>query len=161
MSDRQKLPINSGAPVSLPFHREFMLFACVYVFIVFFECWCSLLVSRGLYMSLDVGFWLLIRFFLFSIMPLRFNRRWPSDVRKLNVEHFWENPLIIFGTYIQLNRVYMCSFVWFLNIVETRTLRTIDPSDHWPLGLSTFRTTDPSDYQPFGPMTLRINEPSD
>jgi hypothetical protein len=66
--------------VSLPFHQEFMLLACVYVLIVFFEWWCSLLVSRGLYLSLDVGFWLLIRFFLFSIMPLRFNRRWPSDV---------------------------------------------------------------------------------
>ena len=96
-------------------------------------------------------------------MPLRFNRRWPSDVRKLNVEHFWGNPLIIFGTYIQLNRDYMCSFVWFFKYcwaTDTSdywpfgplTPRTINLSDHWPFGLSTFRTNELSDQWTFGPM---------
>jgi len=64
--------------------------------------------------------------------------------------------LIIFGTYIQLNRVYMCPFVWFF-----KYFWATDPSDHWPFGLSTLRTNDPSDQWPFGPMTLRTNEPSD
>ena len=103
-------------------------------------------------MSLDVGFWLLIRFFLFTIVPLRFNRRWPSDVRKLNAcwtfsgkstHSSWKIRLlfIIFGTYIQLNRVYICALLSdFLNIFEPRTLRTIDLSDQWPFGLMNLRT---------------------
>jgi hypothetical protein len=48
--------------------------------------------------------------------------------------------LIILGTYIQLNRAYMCPFVWVLKY---------------------FWATDTSDHRPFGQMTLRTNEPSD
>jgi hypothetical protein len=49
--------------------------------------------------------------------------------------------LIIFGTYIQLNRVYICALLSdFLNIFEPRTLRTIDLSDQWPFGLMNLRT---------------------
>jgi hypothetical protein len=58
------------------------------------ECWCSLLVSRDYICHWMLVFGCSFGFFLFSIMPLRFNRRWPSDVRKLNVEHFRENPYI-------------------------------------------------------------------
>jgi hypothetical protein len=144
MSVRQKLPTNSGAPVSLSFHREFMLFACVYVLIVYFECWCSLLVSRGLYMSLDGGFLIAHLVFLISIMPLRFNRRWPSDVRKLNVEHFRENPhsswkirlFLICTANLSLHVPFCLIFKYFL---------ATDSSGHWPFGLSTFRTNDSSD----------------
>ena len=60
--------------------------------------------------------------------------------------------LIIFGTYIQLNRVYMCSFVWLF-----KYFWATDTSDHWPFGLLTFRTNDPSDQWPFGLMNLRTN----
>ena len=135
MSDGQKLPKNSGAPVSLPFHREFMLFTCVYVLIVFFECLCSLLVSRGLYMSLDVGFWLLIRFFLFSYIFGNIHTQLLKD--KTLTHNIW-------NIYSEIE--FTCTLLSdFLNIFEPRTLRTIDPSD----------------YRPFGPVTLLTNDPSD
>jgi hypothetical protein len=100
-------------------------------------------------MSLDVGFWLLIRFFLFSIMPSSFNWRCPSRYKEAECWTFsgksthtcssWKIRLllIIFGTYIQLNRVYMCPFVWFFKY---------------------FWATDTSDHQPFRSMNLRTIE---
>ena len=151
MSDRQKLPTNSGAPVSLPFHREFMLFACVYVLIVFFECWCSLLVSRGLYLSLDVGFLVAHSVFLIIYHAFKIQSEMTKRCKEAECWTFsgksthssWQIRLllIIFGTYIsmQLNRVYMCPFVWSFKYVWAT-----DSSDHWPFGLSTFRTNDPS-----------------
>ena len=53
--------------------------------------------------------------------------------------------LIIFGTYIQLNRVYIFKIFLSHGHFEPLNIRTIDPSD----------------YRPFGPMTLGTNEPSD
>ena len=121
------------------------------------ECWCSLLVSRGLYMSLDVGFWLLIRFFLIFYHAFKIQSEMTKRCKEAECWTFsgksthssWKIRLllIIFGTYIQLNRVYICPFVWFLS------------HGHFePLNI---RTIDPSDYPPFGPMTLGTNEPSD
>ena len=53
--------------------------------------------------------------------------------------------LIIFGTYIhvELNRVYMCPFVWLFKYCWAT-----DTSDHWPFGLSTLRTNEHSDQCP-------------
>ena len=44
-------------------------------------------------------------------------------------------------------KIRFCSDLFGLS-----TLRTVDPSDHWPFGLLTLRTIDPSDHWPFGLM---------
>ena len=57
--------------------------------------------------------------------------------------------LMIFGTYkhVQLNRVYMCLFVWCF-----KYFWATDTSYHWPFGPMTLRTINL-----FGPMSLRTD----
>jgi len=84
--------------------------------------------------------------------------RWPSDLRKLNVEHFWENPHIatfthnIWNIYTAKSSLPLCPFVWFF-----KYFWATDTSDHWPFGPLTLQTIDLSDQWPFGLMTLRTN----
>ena len=50
-----KLPLNSGAPVSFPFHRELMLFTCVYALIVFLN-----VDVRFLFLGAFICHWMLV-----------------------------------------------------------------------------------------------------
>ena len=111
-----------------------------------------------IYMSLDVGFLVAHSVFLIIYHAFKIQSEMTKRCKEAECWTFsgksthssWQIRLllIIFGTYIsmQLNRVYMCPFVWFF-------IYFFEP---W-----TFRNIDPSDYRPIGPMTLRTNEPSD
>jgi hypothetical protein len=60
--------------------------------------------------------------------------------------------LIILGTYIQLNRAYMCPFVWVL-----KYFWATDTSDHRPFGLMNLRTNALESLARGGPSSCQTN----
>jgi hypothetical protein len=125
------------------------------------------IVVRFLFLGV-IGYWVLVAHSVFLIFYHAFKIQSEMTKRCKEVECWtfsgksthssWKIRLllIIFGTYIQLNRVYMCPFVWFFKYFwatdtsdYSLTLRTIDLSDQWTFGSMNLRTNalEPNRYR--------------